>query len=296
MNKKKIINGKIINGKIISELIIKKINKKILKIKIKKQRSPTLAIIKIGDNKISENYIKNKKNACEKVGIICKILNYPNNITESFLIKIINYLNYNPNIDAILIQLPLPININNKKIINSIKTKKDVDGFTPEILGNLIIGNYELLPGTVKGIITILKYYKIKLSKQNIVIINHSNIIGKPLANVLINYSATVTVCHSKTKNLYNFTKKADILISAVGKKNFITSKMIKKNVIIIDVGINYDENNILYGDVDFKNVLPKVKMITPVPGGVGPMTIASLLENILYLYQKNRLIKNTKK
>lgn len=282
---------KIIDGKMVSELIKVKITKQILKIKAKKQRVPVLTIIQIGNNKASTTYIKNKKIACEKVGITCNVLNYPDSIAESALIKIINDLNNNCNIDAILVQLPLPRHINSEKVINTITTKKDVDGFTPEILGNLMLGHYNLLSGTPKGIIALLKHYQIQLAGQHVVIIGRSNIVGKPLANLLINASATVTVCHSQTKNLSVFTKQADILISAVGKAKFVTAEMIKENAIVVDVGINRDENNNLCGDVDFNNVLSKVKMITPVPGGVGPMTIAALLENILYLYQLNQKI-----
>ncbi|WP_338955795.1 bifunctional 5,10-methylenetetrahydrofolate dehydrogenase/5,10-methenyltetrahydrofolate cyclohydrolase [Spiroplasma endosymbiont of Polydrusus cervinus] len=276
---------KIIDGKVVSELIKTKVTAQVAKIKAAEQRIPALTIIQIGNYKASSTYIKNKKIACEKVGINCNVLNYLDTISEAALIKIIDELNNNAEIDAILIQLPLPEHINSEKIINTIATKKDVDGFTPEILGNLMLGHYNLLPGTPKGIMALFKHYQIQLSGQHAVILGRSNIVGKPLANLLINASATVTVCHSQTKDLTALTKQADILISAVGKAKFVTASMIKENAIVIDVGINRDEHNNLCGDVDFENILPKVKMITPVPGGVGPMTIASLLENILYLY-----------
>lgn len=207
--------------------------------------------------------LKIKKIACEKVGVTCNVLNYPDSITESALIKIINDLNNNSNIDAILVQLPLQRHINSEKVINTITTKKDVDGFTLEILGNLMLVHYNLLPRTPKGIIALLKNYQIQLAGQHVVIISRSNIVDKPLANLLINASATVTVCHSQTKNLSVFTKQADILISAVGKDKFVTAEMIKENAIVVDVEIN----------------------------SVGLMTIATLLENILYLYQLNQEI-----
>lgn len=279
---------KIIDGKMVSELIKTKVAAEVIKIQKKHHRAPSLTIIQIGDNKASSTYIKNKKIACENVGIICNVLTYPVTMTEAELLNLINQLNHDSTIDAILVQLPLPIHINSEKNIHRIITKKDVDGFTPEILGNLMLGHYDLLPGTPKGIMLLLKHYQIELAGQHVVIIGRSNIVGKPLANLLINASTTVTVCHSKTKNLSFFTKQADILISAVGQPKIITSEMIKENAIIIDVGINRDHDNKLCGDVDFENVLPKVKMITPVPGGVGPMTIAALLENILYLYYQN--------
>ncbi|WHQ36428.1 bifunctional 5,10-methylenetetrahydrofolate dehydrogenase/5,10-methenyltetrahydrofolate cyclohydrolase [Spiroplasma sp. SV19] len=279
---------KIIDGKMVSELIKAKVTTEVIEIKKKNHRVPSLTIIQIGNNKASSTYIKNKKIACEKVGIICNVLTYPEAMTESDLLNLINQLNQDSTIDAILVQLPLPMHINSEKIINSITITKDVDGFTPQILGNLMLGHYQLLPGTPKGIMFLLKHYQIELKGQHVVVIGRSNIVGKPLANLLINASATVTVCHSQTKNLSFFTKQADILISAVGQPKMITSEMIKENAIIIDVGINRDQDNKLCGDVDFENVLSKVKMITPVPGGVGPMTIAALLENILYLYYQN--------
>ncbi|WP_374696935.1 bifunctional 5,10-methylenetetrahydrofolate dehydrogenase/5,10-methenyltetrahydrofolate cyclohydrolase [Spiroplasma endosymbiont of Polydrusus formosus] len=280
---------KIIDGKMVSELIKTKVTEKVTKIKAAEQRIPALTIIQIGNNKASSTYIKNKKIACEKVGINCNVLNYLDTFSETALIKIIDELNNNAEIDAILVQLPLPEHINSEKIINTIATKKDVDGFKPEILGNLMLGHYNLLPGTPKGIMALFRHYQIQLSGQHAVILGRSNIVGKPLANILINASATVTVCHSQTKDLTALTKQADILISAVGKAKFVTASMIKEDAIVIDVGINRDEHNNLCGDVDFENVLPKVKMITSVPGGVGPMTISSLLENILYLYHINQ-------
>ncbi|WP_424525898.1 bifunctional 5,10-methylenetetrahydrofolate dehydrogenase/5,10-methenyltetrahydrofolate cyclohydrolase [Spiroplasma endosymbiont of Glossina fuscipes fuscipes] len=279
---------KIIDGKMVSDLIKAKVTTEVNEIKKKNHRVPNLTIIQIGDNKASSTYIKNKKITCEKVGIICNVLTHPETITEAELLNIINQLNHDSTIDAIIVQLPLPRHINSEKIINSITIKKDVDGFTPKILGNLMLGHYQLLPGTPKGIMLLLKHYQIELAGQHVVVIGRSNIVGKPLANLLINASATVTVCHSQTKNLSFFTKQADILIVAVGQPKIITSEIIKENAIIIDVGINRDQDNKLCGDVDFENVLPKVKMITPVPGGVGPMTIAALLENILYLYYQN--------
>ncbi|WP_425379503.1 bifunctional 5,10-methylenetetrahydrofolate dehydrogenase/5,10-methenyltetrahydrofolate cyclohydrolase [Spiroplasma endosymbiont of Stenodema calcarata] len=279
---------KIIDGKMVSELIKTKVTAEIIEIKKKNYRLPSLTIIQVGDNKASSTYIKNKKIACEKVGIICNALTYPQTISETTLFNIINKLNQDSSVDAILVQLPLPSHINSEKIINTIAIKKDVDGFTPQILGRLMLGHYQLLPGTPKGIMLLLEHYQIKLPGQHVVIIGRSNIVGKPLANLLINASTTVTVCHSQTKDLSSFTKQADILIVAVGKPKIITPEMVKENAIIIDVGVNRDENNKLCGDVDFENVIPKVKMITPVPGGVGPMTIAALLENILYLYYQN--------
>lgn len=277
---------KIMNGKLVSQKIINNIKLKIEKYKKNNQRMPKLIIIQIGDNNVSNIYINNKKKVCQDIGILFQLLKYKNNITENKLINCINKLNNDKKIDGIIIQLPIPKHISLNTIINRISILKDVDGFNSYNLGNLMINKNKIIPATPKGVITLLNYYNINLNSKHVVIVGRSNIVGKPLASLMINYNATVTICHSKTKNLSKFTKQADILITAIGKPKIIKKHMIKDNVIIVDIGINYDENNHLCGDIDFNDVINKVKAITPVPGGVGPMTISSLLENIIYLYE----------
>ncbi|AHF61159.1 hypothetical protein P344_04525 [Spiroplasma mirum ATCC 29335] len=277
---------KIIDGKLVASKIKAKITAEINNIKMNNYRTPKLCVIQVGNNVASSTYIKNKKIACEKVGILFSLLKYPATITEKELIEHIMTLNNDPDVDGILVQLPLPDHIDTNKIIDAIDVLKDVDGFSSHVLGNLMINKTKVVPATPKGIMSLFNYYNIDLVGQHVVIVGRSNIVGKPLANLTINAHATVTVCHSKTNNLSYYTKQADILVMAVGKPKMLTKEMIKENVIIIDVGTNRDKNNKLCGDVYFDDVYSKVKMISPVPGGVGPMTIASLLENIMHLYE----------
>jgi methylenetetrahydrofolate dehydrogenase (NADP+)/methenyltetrahydrofolate cyclohydrolase len=273
--------SKIINGKEIAEEIKNEIKNEITKLKTK----PCLAVIVVGKNPSSQIYVKNKKLACEKVGIKSISHELKENTSEKELLKLINNLNSDKNIHGILVQLPLPIHIDENKIINAINPEKDVDGFHPLNIGKMMLGTKTLLPCTPAGIIEILKRSNVEIEGKHAVVLGRSNIVGKPLAQLLLNENATISICHSKTKSLAEISKQADILIVAIGKANFITKEMIKKDAIIIDVGINRMENNKICGDVDFEDVKNKASLITPVPGGVGPITIAMLLQNTLKAY-----------
>ncbi len=241
---------------------------------------PCLAVIIVGDNPASRVYVNNKKKSCAELGI--KSLEYalPEDTTEEELLSLIEELNSNKDVDGILCQLPLPKHICEKNIINAISPKKDVDAFHPENVGHIMIGDYTFLPCTPAGVMEMLKEYEIEIAGKNCVVVGRSNIVGKPMTMLLLKENATVTVCHSRTKDLASFTREADILISAVGKVGLITADMVKEDAVVIDVAINRLENGKLCGDVDFENVKEKASFITPVPGGVGPMTIAVLMKN----------------
>lgn len=246
---------------------------------------PTLAVIVVGNNPASRVYVNNKKKACEEVGIKCLEIKLSATISEDELLDIIYELNVDNKIDAILCQLPLPKHIDERVIIEAINPKKDVDGFSIDSVGSLWIGDYNFVPCTPAGIIELLEHYDIPIEGKHCVIVGRSNIVGKPLAALLLEENATVTICHSKTKDLASFTKNADIVIAAVGRPKFITADMIKEGATVIDVGINRLDDGKLCGDIDFDNVKDKAGAITPVPGGVGPMTIAMLLANVLRAY-----------
>ena len=241
---------------------------------------PCLAVIIVGNNPASKIYVNNKKKSCEELGI--KSLEYalPEETTEEELLEIIDKLNKDESVDGILCQLPLPSHICEKNVINSISPEKDVDAFHPENVGHIMIGDYTFLPCTPAGVMEILKEYEIDVAGKNCVVVGRSNIVGKPMTMLLLKENATVTVCHSRTNDLASFTKNADVLVSAVGKPNLITADMVKENAVVIDVAINRLESGKLCGDVDFENVKEKASFITPVPGGVGPMTIATLMKN----------------
>ena len=270
----------IIDGKKLAEEIKEKIKKEVADLK-KKGAVPSLASIIIGNNPASKLYVKLKEKACNEVGIYSEKYSLDENTSEEEIIKLIHKLNKNPKINGILVQLPFPKCLNQENILEAIDPRKDVDGLTSTNLGNLLIGNEFLVPCTPKGVIRLLESINIEIEGKDVVIINHSNVVGKPLAMMFLNRNATVSVCHVKTKDLKKYTSKADILISGTGVKNLIKEDMVKENSIVIDVGIS-KEGNKIYGDVDFENVKNKVYAITPVPGGVGPMTIAMLLENTI--------------
>ncbi len=275
----------IINGKEIAEKITENLKQKVSKMEIK----PHLAVIQVGNNEASNIYVNLKKKKAEDVGIKSSIIKFHETITEQELINEIKKLNDNDNVNAILVQLPLPKNINTENIIKTIIPQKDVDGFTAENSGDLINGFApKAMPCTPKGIIRLLKEYNIQIEGKHAVIVGRSNIVGKPLSMLLLRKNATVTICHSKTQNLKEITKQADILISAVGKK-IIFKDMVKPDAVVIDVGIFKDENGKTTGDVDFENVKEVASYITPVPKGVGPMTIASLLENTVELFEQQQ-------
>ena len=239
-----------------------------------------LAVIIVGENPASRVYVNNKKKGCLEVGIESFEYALPENTTEQELKNLVEKLNNDDRVNGILCQLPLPKHINEDAVINTISPKKDVDAFHPQNVGHIMIGDYTFLPCTPAGIMEMLKFYNISVSGKKCVVIGRSNIVGKPMAMLLLKENGTVEICHSRTQNLKEETLSADILVAAVGKANFVTEDMVKQGAVVIDVGMNRDENGKLCGDVDFENVKEKASYITPVPGGVGPMTITMLLEN----------------
>lgn len=259
-----------------------------LKLKIDKlDKKPSLAVILVGEDAASKIYVNNKKKMAEKIGINSQIINYPSDINEDKLLEKIEELNADDSVNAILVQLPLPKHIDKFKIINAISPLKDVDGFTSENSGKLFTGQKPYAyPCTPKGILLLLDEYGINPEGKHVVVIGRSNIVGKPLAVMMLNRNATVTVCHSKTKNLAEITKTADILVSAVGEKVIEDSSMMKVDSIMVDVGIFKDENGKTRGDVNFDGISKVTSYISPVPGGVGPMTIASLMINTFELFE----------
>lgn len=239
-----------------------------------------LAVIIVGENPASRVYVNNKKKACLDVGIESFEYALPENTTEQELKELVEKLNNDDKVNGILCQLPLPKHINEDAVINTISPEKDVDAFHPQNVGHIMIGDYTFLPCTPAGIMEMLKFYNISVSGKKCVVIGRSNIVGKPMAMLLLKENGTVEICHSRTENLKEETLSADILVAAVGKTKFVTEDMVKQGAVVIDVGMNRDENGKLCGDVDFENVKEKASYITPVPGGVGPMTITMLLEN----------------
>ncbi len=249
---------------------------------------PNLAIISVGDDYGSKIYLKNKIKSCEEVGIKCEVIRFPINIDENILIETINTLNLRIDVNAILCELPLPKHINTKRVLKSISVSKDVEGLNAVVLEEIFNNDYEVAPCTPKGILKLLKFYNIGLIGKHCVIVGRSNTVGKSLALMLLNEDSTVTVCHSKTKNLKDICRTADILISAIGVPNFITADMLSENSIVIDVGINRHIDGSICGDVS-KDVYNKVAFITPVPNGVGPMTVLMLIYNVLSLFKKQK-------
>lgn len=239
-----------------------------------------LAVIIVGNNSASRVYVNNKKKACEEVGIESFEFALPEETTQEELLNLIDRLNNDSKVDGILCQLPLPSHIDEQAVINSIDPKKDVDAFHPENVGHIMIGDYTFLPCTPAGIMEMLKFYNIDVKGKKCVVIGRSNIVGKPMAMLLLKENGTVEICHSRTEKLKDETLTADILVAAVGKAYFVTEDMVKDGAVVIDVGMNRNDEGKLCGDVDFDNVKEKASFITPVPGGVGPMTITMLLEN----------------
>ena len=274
----------IIDGKAVAEKIINELKQKVSSLETK----PHLAVIQVGDNPASTIYVNLKKKRAEEIGIKSSVINLSEAVSEKELINKIKELNNDKNVTSILVQLPLPKHINANNIIKTILPEKDVDGFTTQNAGSLLNGMIpSAYPCTPKGVMRLLDEYNIQIEGKHAVIVGRSNIVGKPLAIMLLNRNATVTICHSKTNNLKEITKQADILVSAVGKK-VIFNDMVKPNAVVIDVGIFKDNYNKTTGDVDFENVKEIASYITPVPKGVGPMTIASLMENTVDLYNEN--------
>ncbi|MBT3921549.1 MAG: bifunctional methylenetetrahydrofolate dehydrogenase/methenyltetrahydrofolate cyclohydrolase FolD [Nitrospina sp.] len=271
----------LIDGKKVSAEIRNRLMRETEELKRKTGRVPGLATVLVGDDPASAVYVRNKNKICQEIGFQSFGKNLPAETSEKELLELINELNENDEVNGILVQLPLPEHIDSEKILLAIDPKKDVDGFHPINVGKLSIGNALLTPCTPTGIIVLLDYYGIEISGKHAVVLGRSNIVGKPVANLLLQRHATVTICHSKTTNLEQVTGQAEILIAAVGRPNFVTSAMVKQGATVIDVGINRVDGK-LTGDVDFESVSKKAGFITPVPGGVGPMTIALLMENTL--------------
>lgn len=243
---------------------------------------PGLAVILVGNNPASKTYVASKQKACQDIGIHSLLIEFPETLTEQELLTKINELNHDPSIHGILVQLPLPKQIDETHIIEAITPEKDVDGFHPINVGRMMTGQDTFLPCTPFGVMIMLKESGIKVAGKHVVIVGRSNIVGKPSGQLFLNEDATVTYCHSKTVNIASYTKDADILVSAVGKPKFITADFVKEGAVVIDVGINRNSEGKLCGDVDFELVKEKASFITPVPGGVGPMTITMLMYNTL--------------
>jgi methylenetetrahydrofolate dehydrogenase (NADP+)/methenyltetrahydrofolate cyclohydrolase len=281
---------KLIDGKLVSGRVREAVGSEAGAL-IKMGIQPGLVVVLVGEDPASAVYVRNKGKACEKAGILSETIKLPAETTEKELLDLIAKLNYDQRFHGMLIQLPLPDHINESKVLESVASHKDVDCFHPANVGKLVSGKPYVLPCTPAGIMELLAAYDIPTEGRHAVIIGRSNIVGKPMANLLMqkskNANATITVVHSRTNSIADYTKRADILIAAIGKAEFVTKEMIKKNVVIIDVGINRipadnERGYRLVGDVNFKDVLPVVSKITPVPGGVGPMTIAMLLKNTI--------------
>ena len=268
-----------IDGKKISQEIKDELREKMIELK-QKGESRCLAVIQIGDDPASSVYVNNKKKACEYIGIDSESYHLPEETTEKELLELIDELNRKPEVNGILVQLPLPKQIDENKILLAISPEKDVDGFHPVNVGNLSIGRPGFVSCTPAGVIQLLKRSGIEIEGKECVVLGRSNIVGKPMAMLLLRENGTVTICHSRTKNLKEITRQADILVAAIGKPKFIDADYVKEGAVVIDVGIHRNENGKLCGDVDFEGVAPHCAAITPVPGGVGPMTIAMLMHN----------------
>ena len=271
----------IIDGKELAKHIREELKEEVKELK-NAEIHPKLAVIMVGDDPASKVYVRNKSRACEDVGIEYEEYLLPAKTTREELLELIEKLNNDERVHGILVQSPLPEGLDANEAFRTISPKKDVDGFHPINVGKLSLNQDCFVSCTPYGIIKMLEAYNVPIEGANAVIIGRSNIVGKPLAQCLLNKNATVTICHSKTKNLKEITKKADILIAAIGKPKFVTEDMVKENATVIDVGINRNEEGKLVGDTDFENIKEKVSFITPVPGGVGPMTIAMLMYNVV--------------
>ncbi len=271
----------IIDGKQTSAKLRQSIYDKVAELK-KKGVNPGLAVIIVGDDPASRTYVNNKKKACAECGIYSEEYALPAETEEKELLELISVLNGRDDINGILVQLPLPKHISEEKVILSIDPKKDVDAFHPQNVGAIMTGDYEFLPCTPAGVMALLEEYGIDVSGKSAVVIGRSNIVGKPQAMLLLHKNATVTICHSRTKDLAEVTRQADIVVAAIGKLEFVTKDMIKPGAVVIDVGINRNAEGKLRGDVNFEEVKDVASYITPVPGGVGPMTITMLMQNTL--------------
>ncbi|EPD2315766.1 bifunctional methylenetetrahydrofolate dehydrogenase/methenyltetrahydrofolate cyclohydrolase FolD [Listeria monocytogenes] len=273
--------GEIIDGKKLAKEIQEKVTREVAEL-VKEGKKPGLAVVLVGDNQASRTYVRNKQKRTEEAGMKSVLIELPENVTEEKLLSVVEELNEDKTIHGILVQLPLPEHISEEKVIDTISYDKDVDGFHPVNVGNLFIGKDSFVPCTPAGIIELIKSTGTQIEGKRAVVIGRSNIVGKPVAQLLLNENATVTIAHSRTKDLPQVAKEADILVVATGLAKFVKKDYIKPGAIVIDVGMDRDENNKLCGDVDFDDVVEEAGFITPVPGGVGPMTITMLLANTL--------------
>ncbi len=281
------MSAKILDGKKTAKRIKEELRAEVEKISAQTGKTPALAVLIVEGDSASRTYVNGKKRDCEEVGILAEEFEFPSDASENYLLQCIENLNKRDDIDGILCQLPLPSHMDEKKILLSIDPKKDVDAFHPVNAGKIMIGDYDFLPCTPAGVMELIHESGIDVEGKDCVVIGRSNIVGKPQAMLLLHENATVTICHSKTKNLEEKTKRAEILVAAIGKAKFITADMVAEGAVVIDVGMNRDENGKLCGDVDFENVREKVYAITPVPGGVGPMTRAMLMKNTVTAFKR---------
>ena len=272
----------IIDGKKVSSEVKQSIKERTDALKEAYHITPGLAVVIVGDDPASRVYVNNKKKACEAVGFISEEYALPAETTQDELLALVDTLNTRENINGILVQLPLPRHLDDKAVIAAINPQKDVDAFHAVNVGKIMLGDYEFLPCTPAGVMEMLRSYQIPVEGKECVVIGRSNIVGKPMGMLLLHENGTVTICHSRTKNLAEVCRRADILVAAVGIPKFVKADMVKEGAVVIDVGMDRDENGKLCGDVDFEAVKDKCSFITPVPGGVGPMTIAMLMQNTL--------------
>ncbi|XBG80124.1 bifunctional methylenetetrahydrofolate dehydrogenase/methenyltetrahydrofolate cyclohydrolase [Enterococcus cecorum] len=271
----------LLNGKELAQKLQQEMTQEVTELK-EKGLQPGLAVILVGEDPASQVYVRNKERAANNIGMYSVVYRLPETTSEADLITKIEELNHDDKVHGILVQLPLPKHINEDLVLDTIDPAKDVDGFHPMNLGNLFAGKPTMIPCTPAGIMELIKLSGIDLAGKNAVIIGSSNIVGKPMAHLLLQANATVTICHSKTKDLPKVAKQADVLVVAIGRANFVTADFVKEGAVVIDVGINRDENNKLTGDVKFDEVAPLTSFITPVPGGVGPMTITMLMRQTI--------------
>lgn len=277
----------IMDGKALSLKLKEQMKQRIAQLK-QQGINPKLVVVLVGDNSASQVYVRNKHKSCGEVGIESEVITMPEQTTQQELLEVVERLNQDETVDGILVQLPLPKQIDEKTVLRSILPEKDVDGFHPVNVGLLSIGDECFAPATPSGIIAMFQEYGIDIAGKNCVVIGRSNIVGKPMAALLLKKNATVTICHSKTEDLASYTRRADVVIVATGRRHTLTAEMVKEGAVVVDVGMNRNEQGKLCGDVDYEEVKEKASFITPVPGGVGPMTITELLENTIQAAQRH--------
>ena len=281
----------IMDGKALSLKLKEQMKQRIAQLK-QQGINPKLVVVLVGDNSASQVYVRNKHKSCGEVGIESEVITMPEQTTQQELLEVVERLNQDETVDGILVQLPLPKQIDEKTVLRSILPEKDVDGFHPVNVGLLSIGDECFAPATPSGIIAMFQEYGIDIAGKNCVVIGRSNIVGKPMAALLLKNNATVTICHSKTEDLASYTRRADVVIVATGRRHTLTAEMVKEGAVVVDVGMNRNEQGKLCGDVDYEEVKEKASFITPVPGGVGPMTITELLENTIQAAQRHHRAK----